>query len=177
VGRRGTCISPASQMYSDERRSFVMRVSASIEYVRRWETARCFPLPPPFSPESQPDPTRERQQHFRRFPESEIAAPAPPIRSQFLYRRFHADTLCPSRDLPDSLLQRLFSSSGAFNPHNTPVRCGLVHRAGCFSLRPGSSSAPRSRVTTILFFFPPINPATSSPYSNFQPRHPHPHLS
>jgi hypothetical protein len=129
-----------------------MRVSASIEYVRRWETARCFPLPPPFSPESQPDPTRERQQHFRRFPESEIAAPAPPIRSQFLYRRFHADTLCPSRDLPDSLLQRLFSSSGAFNPHNTPVRCGLVHRAVASACGPEALRHPAVESQRFYFF-------------------------
>src|SRR6266478_4068823 len=27
------------------------------------------------------------------------------MRSQFFHRRFHADTFCPARDLPDSLLK------------------------------------------------------------------------
>src|SRR5437016_741496 len=43
----------------------------------RSPTARCFPLPPQSSPESQPDPAGEVNQHFRRFAEAEIAAPAP----------------------------------------------------------------------------------------------------
>src|SRR4029077_7123942 len=47
--------------------------------------------------------------HLRRFAESEIAAPTPHIRSQFLHRRLHADTLGPARDLPDSLLEPIQS--------------------------------------------------------------------
>src|ERR1017187_1370588 len=65
-------------------------------------TARCLSLPPQSRPESQPDPAGQANQHFRCFAESEIAAPAPHVRSQFLHRRLHADTFCPSRDLPDS---------------------------------------------------------------------------
>src|ERR1022692_3429803 len=65
-------------------------------------TARCLSLPPQSRPESHPDPAVKANQHFRCFAESEIAAPAPHVRSQFLHRRLHADTFCPSRDLPDS---------------------------------------------------------------------------
>src|ERR1022692_4251493 len=68
-------------------------------------TARCLSLPPQSRPESQPDPAGQANQHFRCFAESEIAAPAPHIRSQFLHRRLHADAFCPSRDLPDSSLK------------------------------------------------------------------------
>src|ERR1017187_5749760 len=65
-------------------------------------TARCLSLPPQSRPESQPDPAGQANQHVRGFAKSEIAAPAPHVRSQFLHRRLHADTFCPSRDLPDS---------------------------------------------------------------------------
>ena len=44
-------------------------------------------------------------QHHRRLTETEIAAPAPQIRSQFRYRRLHADALGRSRNLPNSLLE------------------------------------------------------------------------
>src|ERR1019366_10711838 len=53
----------------------------------------------------QSHPAGDVDQRFRRFKESEIASPAPHIRCQFLHRRLHADALCPSRDLPDSLLE------------------------------------------------------------------------
>src|SRR5215469_777059 len=64
-----------------------------------------FPLPPKSGPESQPDPAGEGYQHLRRLAEAEIAAPA--IRGQLFHCRLDADTLGPSRDLPDSLLEPL----------------------------------------------------------------------
>ena len=66
-------------------------------------------MPPHRSPESQPNPAGKVNQHFRRFAESEIAAPARHVRSQLLHRRFHADALGPSRDLPDSPLESIQS--------------------------------------------------------------------
>src|SRR5713226_3057949 len=68
-------------------------------------TANGFPLPPQSTTQSAPHPTGRGNQCLRRFAESEIAAPAPHIRSQFLHRRLHADAFGPSRNLPDSLLE------------------------------------------------------------------------
>src|SRR5262249_6820640 len=45
-------------------------------------TAWGLPLPPQSSPKSQPDPAGKVDQHFGRFAEAEIAAPAPHIGCQ-----------------------------------------------------------------------------------------------
>src|SRR5271165_7007513 len=45
----------------------------------------CFPLTPPCSPQSQPDPARESDQHLGRFAEAEIATPAPHIWGQLFH--------------------------------------------------------------------------------------------
>src|SRR6185437_9691154 len=85
-----------------------------------------FPLPPHRSPESQPNPAGKVNQHFRRLAESEIAAPTPHIWSQLLHRRFHADALGPSRDLPDSPLE--------------PIQC--LRRDDAPDLRTGAEAEP-----------------------------------
>ena len=72
-------------------------------------TARCFPLPPQSCTQAQPDPTSQINQHIGRFTETEIAAPAPEIGSQFRDCRFHADAFGPSRGFPDSVLKPLQS--------------------------------------------------------------------
>src|SRR5438034_6429429 len=72
-------------------------------------TAWCFPLPPQGCTQAQPDPTSQVHQHIGRFTETEIAAPAPEIGSQFRDCRFHADAFGPSRGFPDSVLKPLHS--------------------------------------------------------------------
>ena len=42
---------------------------------------RCFPLPPQSCPKPQPDPASRANQHFGRFAETKITAPAPQIRA------------------------------------------------------------------------------------------------
>jgi hypothetical protein len=54
-------------------------------------TPWCFPLAPEGSPQSQPDPTSESDQHLGRFAKAEIAAPTPHIRDQFFHCRLDAD--------------------------------------------------------------------------------------
>src|SRR3974390_545927 len=71
----------------------------------RSPTPRCFPLAPEGSPQSQPDPASESDQHLGRLAKAEIAAPAPHIRGQLFHCRLDADALGPSRDVPDSLLE------------------------------------------------------------------------
>src|SRR5436190_8882129 len=75
----------------------------------RAATARCFPLLPQSCTQSQPDPTGQVNQHLGRFTETEMAAPAPEIGSQFRDCRFHADAFGPSRGSPDSVLKPLQS--------------------------------------------------------------------
>ena len=53
-----------------------------------------------------PDPASESDQHLGRFAKAEIAAPAPHIRGQIVHCRLDADALGPSRDVPDSRLNR-----------------------------------------------------------------------
>ena len=72
----------------------------------RAATPWCFPLAPESGPQSQPDPASESDQHLRCFAEAEIAAPAPHIRGQLCHCRLDADAPGPSRDLPDSPLNR-----------------------------------------------------------------------
>ncbi len=72
-------------------------------------TAWSFPLPPKGCTQAQPDPTSQVHQHIGRFTETEIAAPAPEIGSQFRDCRFHADAFGPSRGFPDSVLKPLQS--------------------------------------------------------------------
>src|SRR6202162_655547 len=71
----------------------------------RSATPWCFPLAPEGGPQSQADPASESDQHLGRFARAEIAAPAPHILGQILYCRLDAVALCPSRDVPDSLLE------------------------------------------------------------------------
>src|SRR4029077_770505 len=56
------------------------------------------------SPQPQPDPASESDQHLGCFAEAEIAAPAPHIRGQLFHCRLDANALGPSRDPPDSPL-------------------------------------------------------------------------
>src|SRR5215831_15115164 len=72
-------------------------------------TARCFPLPPHCCSKSQTDPASKGVQHSWRFAESEVAAPAPHIWSQFGYRLFDADTFCPSCNFSYSVLEAIQS--------------------------------------------------------------------
>ncbi len=72
-------------------------------------TAWCFPLPPHRCPQPQSDPAGQVHQLIGRFAEAKIAAPTPQIRSEFRYRRLHADAFCPARDFPDSVPKPLQS--------------------------------------------------------------------
>src|ERR1700674_2278517 len=71
----------------------------------RSPTPWCFPLAPEGGPQSQADPASESDQHLGRFTKAEIAAPAPHILGQIVHCRLDADTLGPSRDVPDSALE------------------------------------------------------------------------
>src|SRR5262252_2046514 len=72
-------------------------------------TARCFPLPPHCCSKSQTDPASKGDQHSWCFAESEVATPAPHIWSEFGYRLFDADTLCPSSNFSYSVLEAIQS--------------------------------------------------------------------
>src|SRR6516162_7998961 len=72
---------------------------------RRTTASWCFPLPPQGGAQSQPNPAGESDQHFGRFAEAVIAAPAPHVRGQLVHCRLDTDALGPARGLPDSPLE------------------------------------------------------------------------
>src|SRR6516162_957726 len=100
----------------------------------------CFPLTPHCSPQSQPDPASESDQHLGRFTKAEIVAPAPHIRGQFFHCRRDADALGPARDVPDSLFEPFqgfrrdhaldFRTSRKAEPEELPL-LRSCHRALC----------------------------------------------
>src|SRR5437870_11327253 len=91
--------------------SGIIRQSATYTQLKqhRPATALGFPLPPQRSPKAQPNPASQIDQQVRRFAESEVATPAPHIRSQLRYRRLQADTFGLPCDFPNAFLKPLDS--------------------------------------------------------------------
>src|SRR6516162_10945404 len=99
-----------------------------------------FPLTPHCSPQSQPDPASESDQHLGPFTKAEIVAPAPHIRDQLFHCRRDADALGPARDVPDSLFEPFqglrrdhaldFRTSRKAEPEELPL-LRSCHRALC----------------------------------------------
>ena len=66
-------------------------------------------MPPQSRSQSQPHPASQVHQLIGRFAEAKIATPAPHVRSELRYRRFHADAFGPTRGVSDSVLKPLQS--------------------------------------------------------------------
>src|SRR2546428_589748 len=71
--------------------------------------ALCSPLPPQRCPKATSNPARKVHQQIGRFAESEIATPAPHIRSELRHRRLQAHAFGLSGDFPNPFLKPLHS--------------------------------------------------------------------
>ncbi len=80
-----------------------------------------FPLPPQRSPKAQPNPASQIDQHVRRFAESEIATPAPHIRSELRHRRLQAHAFGLPCDFPNPFLKPLHSLRRNPSPNHGTV--------------------------------------------------------
>src|SRR6266487_4675410 len=103
--------------------SGIIRQSATYTQLKqhRPATALGFPLPPQRRPKAQPNPASQIDQHVRRFAESEIATPAPHIRSELRHRRLQAHAFGLPCDFPNPFLKPLHSLRRNPSPNHGTV--------------------------------------------------------